>query len=185
MGIPIRSLDVFVNKIPWFRHRFHNFKLSSKVEHARHALATDEERALFEPVLWDREALPQQTIKQVWFPGVHTDVGGGYEKQELSDLSLVWMMGEAHDQGLLILPEHPVKLNPDADGHMHDSREGFPGVLYKKRVRSWNSAERGKPTLHQSILVRTVDRDNQPKPYHTWIAEMDHDVEKSPAAPRS
>ena len=185
LGFPIRKLDVFVNKIPRYRHKFHDFKLSPTVKHARHALAVDEERGLFKPALWDREALPNLTVKQVWFPGVHTDVGGGYEEQELSDVSLVWMASEAQQQGLLILPGDPVKLNPKADGKMHDSREGFSRFLCKKQVRSWDSATRGKPTLHQSILLRTLAQDNESKPYHTWVAEMDYDVEEWPQALRS
>lgn len=69
------------------------------VEVALHALALQENRQKFLPTLWDQQNSgsqlgPNQVFKQVWFPGAHSDVGGGYERHELSDLALIWMVGE-------------------------------------------------------------------------------------------
>jgi hypothetical protein len=78
----------FVNTIP-----------APNVEHAFQALALDEHRRQFSPTLWERpdDSTMPKTLKQVWFPGVHADVGGGgYETQDISDITLAWMISQLH-----------------------------------------------------------------------------------------
>lgn len=86
------------------RHKFHNVNLSEAVRCARHALAIDERRIKFEPSLWeiDESLGPDQEsrVKQVWFEGAHSDVGGGYGETGLSDTALLWMADEATRAGL-------------------------------------------------------------------------------------
>jgi uncharacterized protein (DUF2235 family) len=89
------------------RRQFHDVNLSSVVQCARQALALDERRLKFEPSLW--EAADEQRradessgrVEQVWFPGVHSDVGGGYARSGLSDTALLWMVQEARAKGLV------------------------------------------------------------------------------------
>ena len=57
LGLPLKSVDVVVDKVPWWRHQFHNFELSESVENAYHALALDDERKTFHPVLWEPKIL--------------------------------------------------------------------------------------------------------------------------------
>lgn len=85
------------------RHQFHDIRLGSAVRTARQALAIDERRRVFEPCLWDRGSTAEQPgrVKQVWFEGDHSDVGGGYPETGLCDTALLWMIVEAHGQGLL------------------------------------------------------------------------------------
>ena len=64
-----------------FPMSFENNKLGPEVETARHALSIDDERLSFAPELWDERKEGQRSdtrkrIKQVWFPGVHSNVGG-------------------------------------------------------------------------------------------------------------
>lgn len=81
------------------------------VERVRHALAVDERRRMFRPYLWRenesywgnpfRSGNPApQDVKQVWFAGVHADIGGGYEESNsgLSKLTLQWMIEESPDE---------------------------------------------------------------------------------------
>ncbi|MBI5310471.1 MAG: DUF2235 domain-containing protein [Actinobacteria bacterium] len=84
------------------RHKFHDVRLSPAVSCARQALAIDERRMKFEPSLWEDDGGGTQNdrIKQVWFEGAHSDVGGGYSDTGLSDTSLLWMVREANAQGL-------------------------------------------------------------------------------------
>ncbi|HEV7918747.1 MAG TPA: DUF2235 domain-containing protein [Solirubrobacterales bacterium] len=87
-------------------HQFHDVKLSSAVQCARQALAIDERRLKFEPSLWEASESPDEAgavdrVKQVWFEGVHSDVGGGYGETGLSDTTLLWMAQEASRQGLV------------------------------------------------------------------------------------
>ena len=87
--------------------RFHDVQLSSQVLRARHALAVDETRLKFAPTFWEAPADPpraptvDERVKQVWFEGAHSDVGGGYRETGLSDTALLWMAREAHDAGLV------------------------------------------------------------------------------------
>ncbi|MHC4400657.1 MAG: DUF2235 domain-containing protein [Planctomycetota bacterium] len=164
LGIPFKSIDVVVDKIRWFRHRFQDLSLSPSVEHARHALAIDDERRTFHPTLWDEAIADYQTMKQVWFCGMHSDVGGGYRESGLSDIPLIWMVSEAKEHGLRLYPHHQVKVAPNPNGTMHNSRKGFIGWLYRQKERSWDSEKRGAPpTVHESVLLRARGA------YKPWI----------------
>jgi uncharacterized protein (DUF2235 family) len=88
---------------------FLDTKLHPDVHHAYHALAIDEKRSEFQPTLWTSEPSPDQTIEQVWFTGVHSDVGGGEPDDvngatALSDITLAWMLSKASALGLQIDP---------------------------------------------------------------------------------
>ena len=79
------------------------------IEIGRHAIAIDERRSFFRNHLWRRGSDPKlahgpRDVKQVWFPGVHGDVGGGYPENEsgLAKLALEWMLDEAEPAGLLV-----------------------------------------------------------------------------------
>jgi len=178
LGLPFKTASVILNSIPVWRHRFHNFTLSESVEHACHALAIDDERKTFLPVLWETETKPYQTIDQVWFAGNHSDIGGGYEDQGLSDVPLVWLTQKAVSYGLLIYPGHKVKISEDANGPMHDARGSLITKLYRREIRSWSSSRKDKPVIHQSVLERTRNNKNQvTPPYHPWILDVGYEVE--------
>jgi uncharacterized protein (DUF2235 family) len=88
-------------------YKFHDVKLGSNVHCARQALAINERRRAFEPCLWEVPIEPDvkyprkyERVKQVWFEGVHSDIGGGYEEGGLSDITLRWMVTEAEAVGL-------------------------------------------------------------------------------------
>lgn len=72
-------------------------------------------------------------MKQVWFCGMHTDVGGGYKEHDLSDIALAWMVLEAKDWGLGIFSKNEVEIDQNYDGIMHDSRKGFPKNIFRKK----------------------------------------------------
>ncbi|MFJ6086278.1 DUF2235 domain-containing protein [Streptomyces sp. NPDC092369] len=85
------------------RWSFHDTELSSWVNGAFHALAIDEQRSAFAPTLWHQQPgafAKGQELKQVWFAGVHTDIGGGYPESGLSDITLHWMVDHARAYGL-------------------------------------------------------------------------------------
>lgn len=81
---------------------YHQVDVPPNVMYARHGLALHELRASFEPLLWKRGG--HSDLEQVWFPGAHADVGGGYRTGEtgLSDASLLWMAAEAEARGLAL-----------------------------------------------------------------------------------
>jgi uncharacterized protein (DUF2235 family) len=179
LGIPIKPLSVLIDKIPGLKHSFHNFKLSESVENAYQALAIDDERKTFHPVLWDPEVLPYQTVKQVWFCGMHTDVGGGYDKQELSDIPLAWMKTMAVKHGLIIYSKSSVSIHGDINGHMHNSRGKCWTKLFRKKERCWDSSRKDILIVHNSVLKRKKNVDNNNNsPYKPWILVLKHKVEK-------
>ncbi|MEN3950770.1 DUF2235 domain-containing protein [Iodidimonas sp. SYSU 1G8] len=171
LGVPIGPLNAVVNAMPWFRHKFHDLKLSRSVENAYQALAIDEERETFHPVLWDPQIEPYQTMRQVWFCGAHTDVGGGYAEPGLSDIALQWMVDNAVRHGLLLYPNHRVTLDPRPDGMLHDSMASGVARFFRRKVRSWPVQTHGNPIVHPSVLARTMGRDNKPAPsrYAPWL----------------
>lgn len=167
LGIPLRGLR-------WLTRRdqtFYDTELSGSVEYGFHALAIDEHRAPFEPTLWMEKKKPGQTIEQSWFPGVHSDVGGGYPENALSDITLGWMIDKARLAGLAfdqeVLAEHV--LAPDPKGTLHDSRTGFyrlaPGI-----TRPITAG--GTQSVHPSALARwDADPSYRPENLRAYLRE--------------
>ncbi len=94
-------------------HAFHDVRLTSKIQAARHALALDEDNVLFTPSLWDNVGSlngaaemstfdPDAPYQQKWFPGNHGSVGGGGPERGLSDAALDWVITGARNQGLVL-----------------------------------------------------------------------------------
>ena len=174
LGVPIKSVDVVLEKVPFMRHKYHDFLLSPSVKNAYQALAIDDYRDTFHPVLWEKSREVHQKIEQVWFVGSHTDIGGGYAEQEVSDIPLQWLVAKAIHHGLYIYPSNRVRIHPDVNGAVHDSRKEFPMNLYKKKRRYWNPALHGKLKIHKSVLERKLDADGNP--YKPWILDEDYEV---------
>lgn len=102
------------------KHSFHDTNLSNAVVNARHAVAMDEHRQSFTPTLWTNVG-NRAGVKQVWFPGVHSDVGGGYGQVGLSDGALKWMIEEAGALNLKFRDHVEDQIKPDPRGMLHDS----------------------------------------------------------------
>lgn len=153
VGGPFHSSDV-INAVI-HRFKFPDNILSEKVDQAVHALSIDEARAAFGPVLW--EAKPN--IEQVWFAGVHCNVGGGYPKQGMSLVTLDWMMQKAQQSGLRILADDRKDYweHGNVDDKLYDSRAGL-GVFYRWKPRNMQELcidqKAGTPALHLSVLER-------------------------------
>lgn len=179
LGLPFKFASALLDGLPGFRHKFHNFQLSESVERAYQALAIDDGRLTFHPLLWDAETVrDDQKIKQVWFCGMHTDVGGGYREQELSDIPLVWLTHQAVKNGLLIYGKHEQSIKEDANGMIHDSQGTIMTRLYRNKQRFWDISRKDKPIVHQSVLDRTKNPHNADSPpYRPWILNHDYKVE--------
>jgi uncharacterized protein (DUF2235 family) len=131
---------------PLWRNKFHRLSPNLITDHVFHALAVDEKRTSFMPVLWhlpeDKQSVPtgvahaeharRPLVEEVWFRGAHSDVGGGYGDTALSDIALSWMMDKLSSAGLLLRP-HPPVLRPDPCGRIHLSERGPIG----KAVPTW------------------------------------------------
>ncbi|KAG0145540.1 hypothetical protein CROQUDRAFT_658458 [Cronartium quercuum f. sp. fusiforme G11] len=100
LGIPGFTNPVSNHKLLGFV----DTKLGKRVEYAFHALAIDETRKDFLPTKWhqpEEQRKDGQVMKQVWFSGAHSDIGGGYIDHELSDITLVWMVASILEHKLL------------------------------------------------------------------------------------
>ena len=161
--------------------------LNEKVEIARHALSLDDERDAFQPVLWDEvdwhakaaKAHPRSEakrqayrdrLKQVWFAGMHSDVGGGYPDESLSYVSLVWMMHEAEQAGLRLLEEHKnaVAILSNSLGPIHNSRGGL-GVYYRpqpRKIAAFLHPNSGMDYETETLSLRDPVLGELPKPPH-------------------
>lgn len=121
----VRGVDDWIMPI-----RFKNRKLPRCVETARHALALDDERDSFEPLAWDERNESRKRLQQVWFAGMHSDVGGGYPDDSLSYVSFNWMLDEAKSHADLRFRkdrEGEARLQADSLGPIHNSRAGLGG----------------------------------------------------------
>jgi uncharacterized protein (DUF2235 family) len=167
-----------------FPYRFHSFELSESVEFARHALSIDDERKLFAPVLWDalKDENKDMRMKQVWFCGVHTDVGGGYAEDDLSNIPLRWMIKEASQKGLRIYEESAayqslLAAKVNADGIMHNEQKGWKARLFSRKQRAWNEETHGPPLIHSSVFKRALNNANAEDPkYAPWLSNCKNSI---------
>jgi uncharacterized protein (DUF2235 family) len=143
----VGALGVPFGPLRWIgqsKYNFHDTDLSERIRFAYHALAIDETRKNFPPALWTRpkgrgaeKGARAQTLEQVWFAGVHSNVGGGYPDCGLSDIAFLWMVGKARaaqwsdDKGLpLAFDEQYLREHIDQTmGLLVDSRKGFWAAL--------------------------------------------------------
>lgn len=94
-----KSLDLNPNSYPASDIVFENGTLAKHVHKALHLVSLDEKRVLFQPTLFNQ----RHNVDEIWFPGVHSDVGGGYWFDGLSDITLQFMVDRAVKEGLSVL----------------------------------------------------------------------------------
>jgi uncharacterized protein (DUF2235 family) len=130
---------------------FHDTTLSSEVRYAYHALAIDEERPPYAPTLWTGTPAVGQVLEQVWFAGVHSEVGGGSKDASLSDIALLWMAEKAQGAGALFTPGWEQRA-PDPE--VPAPRPSYRGPLCQSRRGVWDTMH----ALHRltSATVRSA-----------------------------
>ena len=177
---------------------FEDGTVHPKVERAVHILSLDEDRTAFEPTQMNRDPVITGRIHEIWFPGVHSDIGGGYWHDGLADVALNYMIGRCKDQlkgnirisdsnaqaigkllesqgdvlGLLDIDD--ILIHPNVAGIMHAHTEGL-GKLYSKQVRRACVRQDDKP------LTTT---DFPPLVHHSAMARFDLVAEYRPPALR-
>jgi uncharacterized protein (DUF2235 family) len=183
-GLPIDEMTRGVSKWIW-PLELPNRVLDPRVQRACHALALDDERTTFHPVLWDESTqlvphsdgqrpISSERISQVWFSGMHSNVGGGYPDDSLAHIPQYWIMNEARECGLRFksAPEADpdsminTKAARDKDGRLYDSRAGL-GSYYRygprKLAELCNEKFSDKPgdkviipvpKIHESVFKR-------------------------------
>jgi uncharacterized protein (DUF2235 family) len=142
--------------------------LSPQILNAYHALAIDEKRAQFPPTLWTSQPVPGQTLEQVWFTGVHSDIGGGEPDDipgstALSDITLGWMMSNSSALGLQFDPnvqaQYQVPLLPEYSlDKLHTSWNVFCGFPRERSIDK-------NAVLANSVQIR-CENDSSYRPEH-------------------
>ncbi len=140
-------------------YSFHDTALSPSVKSARHAVALDEMRASFQPTLFTTN---NEDVKQVWFPGVHSDVGGGYREAGLSHGALDWMVKEALNCGLVFNDSILVQIKPDYLDVLHDSCTNAFSLL---PTQPRSAPELSDSNIHQSAKDRQKNPPIRQSPY--------------------
>lgn len=188
-GVPVVGLKRAIDRWLW-PLVFGDFELSAKVQQARHALSLDDERTTFHPLLWDELAEARAgragRIRQVWFAGVHSNVGGGYPEDQLSLVSLAWIMNEATQNGLRIDPVavQGVRASQSPFAKLYDSRKGLSSYYrYSPRRIEVLNDPAGVPILpviHRSVLVRMTQGTDSYAPFtlphQFWILDAENQL---------
>jgi uncharacterized protein (DUF2235 family) len=167
VGLPFDEATAAWNALI-FRFKFPDRTLNDHVKQACHALSIDDQRESFHPLLWNNSRLdpadknksvPDTRIEQVWFPGVHSNIGGGYPQQGLSLVALDWMVNRAEVAGLQFIPVEKDYVHDQeyACDKLYDSRAGL-ATYYQYQPRDIASlcAENGIPVpkIHVSAFQR-------------------------------
>lgn len=124
---------------------FGDQELPKAVMAGYHAMAIDEKRSFFPVLKWD--AHPR--VRQVWFAGVHSDIGGGYDSTGLSDIALQWMIDSVYDHNLPFKASALKNLNKDVNGELHESYKGV-WVGLGTKVRTVDESD----LVHKSVEER-------------------------------
>jgi uncharacterized protein (DUF2235 family) len=177
------------------------------IANGRQAIAIDERRAFFRQNLW-RHPSPApgappapagpQDVQQVWFPGVHCDVGGGYAEAEsgLAKVALAWMLAEAHSRGLLldkartdlVLGKSGMDYVPeDATAPMHESLTlaWWPAEFVPKKHFDAHTGQTGRrmnwfrrrtippgSSIHAAAFQRGTDYQNRLPPDAVRVSSL-------------
>jgi len=172
LGIPFSVMGLFEA-----HDEFYDTKMGSNVVMARHALAIDERREDFEPTVWSPRS--GVDLEQVWFSGVHADIGGSYPPDKsgklTSDIALHWMLSEAAGAGLGVEQYLKQSVDPQPDASLNKSRtKVFRLRPAKPRSLSPLDPKSGEPIpvkIHRSVKARYEnDPSYRPKNLTEYLA---------------
>ncbi|MGH1427865.1 MAG: DUF2235 domain-containing protein [Arenicella sp.] len=182
VGFPVDIVASFWNN--WIHQfKFPDHLLNEKVRNAYHALAIDDERRTFHPQPWDELNVKEtQNLHQVWFSGMHANVGGGYPQDGMAMVSLVWIMNAAIEAGVKFTAGLETLYRDRANKmeKMYDSRSGL-GVYYRFAPRNLeklrNKYNLRELYLHPSVVERIKQAPqgytprHVPKQFKVWAAK--------------
>lgn len=153
LGLPYPIL----NRLAPMATEFHDHNLGGHVANAFQALALDENRTAFRPILWEREPGWKGHLEQMWFAGTHPDIGGQVGGQAtarpLSNIPLVWMLRRAEMCGLHLPPDWENRLETDPAAPMRSHRKGWSKyfIFRAPRIAGASRSEQ----IHVSVHKRT------------------------------
>lgn len=144
-------------------HSFYRYGLTDNIQLAYQALAIDDERTAFWPHIWREQGRKKGSVEQVWFSGMHSNVGGGYGRSGVASVALNWMMFRAERSGLKLEDSAVRQVVDDMHlhGRMYDSRDGA-AMLYRYHPREierlCEGRIKGNIKIHRSVIERINHR---------------------------
>lgn len=143
---------------------FHNHKLGPNVRNGFHAMALDETREAYAPVLWTLPTGWTGHMEQVWFRGAHSDVGGQIGRfpgaRPVANIPLVWMLKRLEMCNLPLPDDWASRFETDVNGPICGSWRGWGKVFWgrRKRLVGMDSSERlhntVDPAKYRKVFVR-------------------------------
>src|SRR4051812_9989233 len=129
-------------------------------------------------------AVDQERISQVWFTGVHSDIGGGYPQDGLSHVTLDWMLDRAEAYGLkysAFQRQHLCDPQINPFDKLNDSRKGFAGYYrYRPRnIKELYEAPPYKPSFSADIAAMWRLLRNQKDPQKEILADLHPSMARS------
>ncbi|MCL3882298.1 DUF2235 domain-containing protein [Marivita sp. GX14005] len=155
------------------RHGFHSDQLGPAIRHGFHALAYHERRVAYAPVLWSSAPEWNGRLEQVWFRGVHGDIGGqlrGFEEaRPLSNIPFVWMLERSEGAGLRLPEGWKRRFVQDVTAPSRGNWRGWGIVFWhrRRRVIGADPSERLHETLQDALTE--AERSAVPKPLLTRL----------------
>lgn len=145
-------------------YKFYDTSLSNGIEYAFQALALDETRTPFAPAVWERPNNVRTDLRQVWFPGSHANVGGGYPDQEVADICMAWMMDQLASIGIAF-----------ENGTIDKIFQENVSYCYNARSKARSSASNSKHKAWAQWAISSVY--NEHKPVRPWGLGQIYDSE--------
>ena len=139
--------------------KFHDTCLNSEVSFGYQAISIDERRKDFPICMWNESDSAGPFIEQVWFAGVHSDVGGWYDERGLSNITMQWMLQKAKSAGLDVDDALVASMPGDHNDKIHESYSGF----WKFRGSRARKIPEGA-LIHKSVFDRISNPANRYKP---------------------
>lgn len=152
-------------------HAFHHLRLGPSVRYAAQALALDETRAAFSPLLWDADPDWTGLAEDIWFRGAHSDVGGqvntARQGRQLANVPLVWMLERLEAQGLTLPADWRDRYPCDAAARGVGTMDGWGKVFL---LRSRRPLARTAGRLHPTVRLHAPPR--QIRWLETQVADL-------------
>ena len=142
------------------RNAFHNHELGASVESGFQALAMNETRVAYSPVMWEDDAHWSGRLEQMWFRGAHGDIGGEIGRHQrsrpLSNIPLVWILEKAESCGLPFPSDWRERFPRDADAPTTGTWSGLAKVLImrKRRIICTRPSEAIHPSAQNSSVAK-------------------------------
>ncbi|MEZ4829317.1 MAG: DUF2235 domain-containing protein [Bacteroidia bacterium] len=146
-GIPVNIAGIPFQQIDLGR----DLAIPPNVEKVFHLVAFHEDRNTFRPTLIEHA----DNVEEIWFPGVHSNVGGGYADNGISDIALKFMLTQAQENGMRFKPDRLAAIHPNITGWIFDRlKEDYPLGLSPRDivVIEKGDASSRPPKIHYTVF---------------------------------